>query len=141
MPKPEGNGKGLWISPDIKANSDLTWNEKALFAYMRFRADKGGEFWEFNHNIAQALGISESTVKRGLTRLAKLGLVEGKKGDGATMRVRMAADWYAEKGLPDGSNMRGAGQVEPCGAAQAEPLHGSERTPPLLKLTPCHRSK
>ena len=136
MPKPEGNGKGLWISIDILANTDLIWTEKALLAYMRFRADKGGEFWEFNHNIAQALDMSESTVKRGLSRLAELGLVEGKKGDGTTMRVRMAADWYAEKGLPAGSNMRGAGQVEPCGAVQAEPRQGSERTPTQLKLTP-----
>lgn len=132
----DGTISGIWVDGDVIGDPRLHWSDKALLAYMRARAAKTGEFWAFNANTAEALGMSLSTVKRGLTALKALGLVEGRKCDGLKMRVQMPPDWYAEKGFPDASNLTYEAQNEPASAGQVEPGGGSERTPAQVSLNP-----
>lgn len=55
--------------------ADLSHRAKAVLLYLKDHADGEGKCWPGIRTIAKELGLSRSTVKRGLGELYRAGLV------------------------------------------------------------------
>jgi hypothetical protein len=106
----EGKMDGLWIDGELLRNDDLILSERIVLAFLRYRADKEGEYWAHDAKAARECGMPEATFKRCMGGLKKRGLLKGRKGNGSRMRVGMSPEWYAERGLPDGRNLQDEAQ-------------------------------
>ena len=60
----------------IYADDRLPHRAKAVYMYLKDRADKSGRSWPGIKTIARELNISPSTVKRAVDDLARLGYLE-----------------------------------------------------------------
>ena len=67
--------KGIWIPKEIWLNKELDVTEKALFAEID-SLDTNSHCTASNEYFANFLGVSESTITRGITHLKKMGLIE-----------------------------------------------------------------
>ena len=56
-------------------SSDLSHRARAVYMYLKDRADKDGKCWPAIKTIARELCLSRSTVKRALDDLCQAGLV------------------------------------------------------------------
>ena len=56
-------------------SSDLCHRARAVYMYLKDRADKDGKCWPAIKTIARELCLSRSTVKRALDDLCQAGLV------------------------------------------------------------------
>ena len=56
-------------------SSDLSHRARAVYMYLKDRADKDGKCWPAITTIARELCLSRSTVKRALDDLCQAGLV------------------------------------------------------------------
>ena len=54
-------------------SSDLSHRARAVYMYLKDRADKDGKCWPAIKTIAKELGLSSSTVKRALNELVQRG--------------------------------------------------------------------
>jgi len=70
------NYKGIWIPKEIWENLSLSAIEKVLFADIASMITEGLEFFKSNERIASDLKCSESTAKRAVASLKRLGLIE-----------------------------------------------------------------
>ena len=59
----------------IYSNTELPSRAKAVYMYLRDRANKNGKCWPGIKTIARDLSLSVSTVKRALDDLYRAGLV------------------------------------------------------------------
>ena len=55
--------------------SDQPYRNVAVYQYLRDRAGKKGYCWPSIRTIAEDIGMSKSTVKRGIADLAKQGFI------------------------------------------------------------------
>lgn len=55
--------------------SDLSHRARAVYMYLKDRADKDGKCWPAIKTIAKELNLSRSTVKRALDDLCQAGLL------------------------------------------------------------------
>ena len=60
----------------IYTDHKLSHRAKAVYIYLKDRANKEGTCWPGINTIATGLNLSRSTVKRALNDLVKAGLVE-----------------------------------------------------------------
>ena len=56
-------------------SSDLSHRARAVYMYLKDRADRDGKCWPAIKTIAKELGLSSSTVKRALNELCQAGLL------------------------------------------------------------------
>ena len=64
-----------WFS-DIYADGELSHRAKAVYMYLRDRADAEGKSWPGIKTIAGDLKLSRSTVKRAIADLERAGYLE-----------------------------------------------------------------
>ncbi len=55
--------------------SDLSHRARAVYMYLKDRADKDGKCWPAIKTIAKEMNLSSSTVKRALNELCQAGLL------------------------------------------------------------------
>ena len=55
--------------------SDLNHRARAVYMYLKDRADKDGKCWPAIKTIAKEMNLSSSTVKRALNELCQAGLL------------------------------------------------------------------
>ena len=55
--------------------SDLSHRARAVYMYLKDRADKDGKCWPALKTIAKEMNLSSSTVKRALNELCQAGLL------------------------------------------------------------------
>lgn len=58
--------------------SDLSYRARAVYMYLKDRADSKGQCWPGIGIISKELGLSRSTVKRALAELCRVGLISKK---------------------------------------------------------------
>lgn len=77
---------------EILQNKDLTANEKMLYCYLS--VFKKGVCFQSNEKLAEMTGTDESTIKRGLKKLAELGYVfiEFVNNNSAMRRIYVVLD-------------------------------------------------
>ena len=68
--------KGIWIPEIIRANDDLTAEEKFLITEIDFLDNGPKGCWASNDEFSKFLKCSESSVKRYLSHLKKLGWIK-----------------------------------------------------------------
>lgn len=56
-------------------SSELSHRARAVYMYLKDRADAGGQCWPGINTIAAELNLSRSTVKRALDDLCRAGLI------------------------------------------------------------------
>ena len=49
----EGKMDGLWIDGELLRNDDLILSERIVLAFLRYRADKEGEYWAHDAKAAR----------------------------------------------------------------------------------------
>ena len=68
--------------------SDLPSRAIAVYLYLRGRANKEGFCWPAIPTMARELKMSESTVRRGVRDLERLGSSRWRNGSGGIRRIR-----------------------------------------------------
>jgi hypothetical protein len=112
------------------AGRSLRWRGTQLLAEFRRRAH-GGVVCETTGTLAKALGVSNDTVRRGLTDLISAGLLEETPfRDGKARAFRLVESPQAVVESPQA--LRGTDSPQLAGVAAGDPLRG---VPPAAHLT------
>jgi len=69
--------KGVWIAAALFKDKRLTDKDRLLYSYMT--SFPSGDFFASDSHIAETLGWPHKTVRNVMSRLRKLGYVEGRK--------------------------------------------------------------
>lgn len=116
----ERDFKGVWIPKDIWLNKELSVVDRCLLAEIN-SLDGEDHCFATNEYFAEFFNVSEATIKRSISQLKQLGLIETKMQTTKTGSQRVI--WVI-----DGSNQndeRGCGQNAPTPVVKMTPIYNN----------------
>ena len=90
------NGNGIWIPYEILHNTELSPAEKILYAEIYYLDNPEFHCIASNETLAKLCSIPESTLRKHLTHLKVLGLIEQASFDGRQRALKVCVKWYKE---------------------------------------------
>ena len=86
--------KGIWIPREVWLHPDMKWYEKIIIMEVDSFTKRGADCFFSDKHLAEFVGISERSVRNGISRLIDLGLLEHQGFDGRKRYLRSLLPTY-----------------------------------------------